>query len=159
MILIFSSLIEFNEKQENGQTIAIEYQFSPKENNGKNFSCPRQTISKQNFTKYGQKEITWDEFVVIMKPFILADKCQLNNIENAFKTLSKDGKIIDMNKLVTFLNIVARELNKAATDITNEDINKFVLQGDANGDGNIDQSEFIQMFAGGIGNIFIVSHK
>ncbi len=139
--------------------MSIEYQFNSKENDGKNFSCSRQTISKENFTKYEQKEITWDEFVLVMKPFILADKCQLNNIENAFKTLSKDGNIIDMNKIVAFLNIVARELNKATTDITNEDVKKFVLQGDANGDGNIDRSEFIQMFTGGIGNLFISFHK
>jgi Ca2+-binding EF-hand superfamily protein len=38
-------------------------------------------------------------------------------------------------------------------------VKKFILQVDTNGDGNIDQSEFIQMFANVIGNLFTSSQK
>ena len=94
-----------------------------------------------------------------MKAFILGDKCQSGEIENVFRTLSKNGTTIDMNKMAAFLNTVALELNQTAPKVTDADVKKFVLQGDANGDGEIDQSEFTQMFANRIGNLFISSQK
>ncbi|CAF1208846.1 unnamed protein product [Didymodactylos carnosus] len=152
-------LAEFHIKEENGQVVAVEYDFSHNgdSDNDKKFSCPRQTISIENFLKYQQTEITWDEFVTVLKAFILGDKCQLNEINNAFKTMSKNGSTIDMAKVAKFLNIVAREFSQTATGVTDADVEKFILQGDANGDGNIDRPEFIQMFASRIGYLFVSS--
>ncbi|CAF4011136.1 unnamed protein product [Rotaria sp. Silwood1] len=154
-------MAEFHEKKENGQVVAVEYEFLHKadENDKKNFVCPRQIISKENFSKHQQIEITWDEFFVVLKAFILGDQCELNDIDNAFKILSKNGATIDLNKTAAFLNIVACELNHATAGVTNADVQKFILQGDANGDGSIDRSEFIQMFASRIGNLFVSSHR
>ncbi|CAF4963621.1 unnamed protein product, partial [Rotaria sp. Silwood1] len=124
----------FHEKKENGQVVAVEYEFLHKadENDKKNFVCPRQIISKENFSKHQQIEITWDEFFVVLKAFILGDQCELNDIDNAFKILSKNGATIDLNKTAAFLNIVACELNHATAGVTNADVQKFILQGDPN---------------------------
>ncbi|CAF1530496.1 unnamed protein product, partial [Rotaria sordida] len=40
----------------------------------------------------------------------------------------------DLNKTAAFLNIVARELSHATTGVTDADVEKFILQSNANDD-------------------------